>query len=192
MNYKDYENAMVRQVESLPQLVRELYPELEEQTRAVLSTPEIYMLKKIVLTGSGDCYAAALAAQNMFETMLGLPVQVVTPVELARYYQMKWVGETPGDPLVIALSHSGKAARVAEAVKRVRRNGSMVLAVTSDPRSALAVNADKVVDLSVPAFERAPGIRTYAAILMTLYLLAIRLGEVRLKITQERSGARCV
>lgn len=188
MNYKDYDNAMCRQVDSLPRLIRDIYPDLEGQTRSVLDTPEIYMLKKIVLTGSGDCYAAAVAARNMFEKMLGLPVQVVAPLELARYYQMKWVGETPGDPLVIALSNSGKAARVVEAVKRTREHGSMVMAVTSDEHSPLAMNSDKTVKISIPYFEQAPGVRTYAAMLMALYLLAVRMGEVRLKISQEKSG----
>lgn len=188
MNNLNNENAMCRQVESLARLIRDIYPDLEEQTRSVLTTPEIYMLKKIVLTGSGDCHAAAVAAQNVFEKMLGLPVQVVSPLELSRYYQMKWVGETPGDPLVIALSNSGKAARLLEAVKRTRGCGSMVLAVTADKESPLAGNADKIIGMSVPGFERAPGTRTYMAMLLALYLIAIRMGEVRLKITQEQSG----
>ena len=52
MNNLNNENAMCRQVESLARLIRDIYPDLEEQTRSVLTTPEIYMLKKIVLTGS--------------------------------------------------------------------------------------------------------------------------------------------
>lgn len=185
MDHIQNHNPMLNQVQSVPEMIEKLHPELDEQIRTVLTTPEIYGIKKIVLTGNGDCFAAATAAARAFERMLGLPVQVVTPVDLARYYQMRWVGETPGDPLVIALSNSGRAARLIEAVQRVRRHNSMVLAVTADLQSPLAVNADRILTVNIPAFLPSPGVRSYGAMLCALLLLAIRFGEVRLKVRGE-------
>lgn len=191
MKEMQYHNPMLSQVQSVPEMIGQLYQDLDEQIRKVLTTPEIYGMKKIVITGSGDCHAAATASARAFERMLGLPVQVVSPIDLARYYQMRWVGETPGDPLVIALSSSGSAIRLLEAVQRVRRHNSMVLAITANAKSPLAVNADRVLTLNIPAFDPSPGVRSYGAMLCALYLLAIRLGEVRLKITgEEISGYR--
>lgn len=176
---------MLSQVQSVPELIRQLHQELDEQIRKVLTTPEIYGIKKIVITGSGDCFAAATASARAFETMLCIPVQVVSPMDLSRYYQMRWVGETPGDPLVIALSNSGYATRLLEGVQRVQRHNSMVLAITANPQSPLAVGADRLLSLDIPSYAASPGVRSYGAMLCALYLLAVRFGEVRLKAGSE-------
>ena len=103
----EFENAMLHQVLSVPELLEEVYPDVEPQVRYVMTTPEIYSVKKVVLTGCGDGYAACLTAKRTFEKFLQIPIEVVEPLSLSRYYQMKWVGESPCDPLVIAFSNSG-------------------------------------------------------------------------------------
>ena len=184
----EFENAMLRQVLSVPDLLEEVYPDLEPQVRYVMTTPEIYSVKKVVLTSCGDGYAACLAAKRAFEKFLQIPIEVVEPLSLARYYQMKWVGESPCDPLVIALSNSGQVTRVVEAVERMRAHRAMTIAVTSDPESPLAKAAEKVIVPKIPKFENSPGIRSYAVLQMTVYLLAIRMGEVRLKYTMDQAN----
>lgn len=184
----NFENAMMRQVLSVPELLEEIYPDVEPQVRYVLTTPEIYSIKKVVLTSCGDGYAACLAAKRAFEKFLQIPIEVVEPLALARYYQMKWVGESPCDPLVIAVSNSGQATRVVEAVERMRAHRALTIAVTSNPESPLAKAAEKVIVPTIPAFERSPGIRSYAVQQMIVYLLAIRMGEVRLKYTMDQAN----
>lgn len=185
----EFENAMLRQVLSVPDLLEEIYPDLEPQVRYVMTTPEIYSVKKVVLTSCGDGYASCLAAKRAFERFLQIPIEVVEPLSLARYYQMKWVGESPCDPLVIALSNSGQVTRVVEAVERMRAHRAMTIAVTSNPESPLAKAAEKVIVPKIPKFENSPGIRSYAVLQMTVYLLAIRMGEVRLKYTMDQANA---
>ena len=185
---REFENAMLRQVLSVPKLLEEVYPDVEPQARYVLTTPQIYSVKKVVLTSCGDGYAACLAAKRAFECFLGIPVEVVDPLSLARYYQMKWVGESPCDPLVIAVSNSGRVTRVVEAVTRMRVHKALTLAVTSDPESPLGKAAEKLIVPSIPDFERSPGIRTYAVLQMIVYLLAIRMGEVRLGYTMDQAN----
>lgn len=184
------DNPMRRQVYSVPALLRAVYPAIEPQVRYILTTPEIFSVKKIILTGCGDCWCAALAAKQVFETFLAIPIEVVSPLALSRYYQMKWVGESPCDPLVIAMSNSGQVTRVVEAVSRMRKHNALTLAVTANPSSPLAQAAEKVVALEIPAFESSPGVRSYAAMLMTLYLLAVRFGEVRLRYPMDEANAR--
>ena len=55
MNKMDFDSALRRQVMSLPELMRQQYADLEPKTRTVLSTPEIFNIQRIVLTG---CSAA--------------------------------------------------------------------------------------------------------------------------------------
>ncbi|MRN27088.1 SIS domain-containing protein, partial [Romboutsia ilealis] len=157
-----FENSMLRQVLSVPDLLDEVYPEIEPQVRYVLTTPEIYSIKKVVLTSCGDGYAACLAARRAFESFLQIPVEVEDPLTLSRYYQMRWVGESPCDPLVIAVSNSGQAARVIEAVERMRAHRALTIAITSNADSLLAKAAEKVIVPMIPEFEKSPGVRTYA------------------------------
>jgi len=92
-------------------------------------------------------------------------------------------------PLVIAVSNSGKVARLTEAVMRARQNGAYVLAVTGDENSPLAMNADRISKLVIPKYPSCPGTRSYAASLLALYLLGIRIGEVRGKYTMDQAKA---
>lgn len=184
----EFENAMLRQVLSVPQLLEDIYKDVEPQVRYVLTTPQIYSVKKVVLTSCGDGYAACVAAKRAFERFLQIPIEVVDPLSLGRYYQMKWVGESPCDPLVIAVSNSGMVTRVVEAVERMRSHNALTIAVTGNPDSPLGKAAEKHIVPKVPSFERAPGIRTYAVLQMIVYLLAIRMGEVRLKYTMDQAN----
>lgn len=182
------ENAMVQQALSVPQLLQLVYPDLEHQVRYVLTTPQIYSVKKIVLTSCGDGYAACLAAKRAFERFVQIPIDVVEPLTLSSYYQMKWVGESPCDPLVIAISNSGRVTRVTEAVQRMRAHNALTIAVTSDPQSPLGQAAEKHIVPTIPAFVPSPGVRSYAVLQMIVYLMAIRMGEVRLKYTMDQAN----
>jgi len=173
------DNAMCRQAQSVPDLIREQYRDLEPKTRTLLSTPEIFSVQRIVLTGCGDSYAAALSMKHVFELLTRIPTEVVEPLELARYYHPAQVGFAPNNPLVFAISNSGGVARVAEAAQFVTAHGGFVVGVTSNPDSALGKSASRVLRLEIPPFEPAPGVRTYAASVLSLLLCAVRIGEVR-------------
>ena len=172
-------NVIRDQVFSLPTLLRQQYNDLEPKTRKVLTTPQIFSIQRIVLTGCGDSYAAGMAMQRVFERLTRLPVELVTAVDLARFYNEKRLGDAPNNPLVIAVSNSGSGARVGEAVQRARKHKAFVLGVTKSTETLLGQNSDAIVPLSIPSFPSAPGTRSYLVSLLALLLLAIRIGEVR-------------
>ena len=120
MNKMDFDSALRRQVMSLPELMRQQYADLEPKTRTVLSTPEIFNIQRIVLTGCGDSYAALLAVKPAFEKYAKIRTEVVPTIDLARDYEKKNLGYAPQSPLVIAVSNSGQVARVGEAVRHHR------------------------------------------------------------------------
>lgn len=182
-------NAMAAQVFSLPELIRGQYEDLEPKTRKALTTPEIFSIQKIVLTGCGDSWAAALSMKGVFEALTRLPVEAVTAIDLARFHDRSQLGFAPLNPLVIAISNSGTGARVDEAVQRAVKHGAFVLGVTGDPDSALGKHASRIVKLDIPHYESAPGTRTYAVSLIALLLLAIRIGEVHGRYTMDKATA---
>lgn len=183
-----YDNAMRRHAKSIPSLIREIYRSIETQTRYVLTTPEVYSLQNIILIGTGDSYCAALATKAAFEQLTQLPVLVMNPLDLARYYPAHLLAPSPNNPCVIALSNSGRVTRVVEAVTRCRERGSLTVAVTGDRESPLAQNSHKTIHMELSTTDPAPGVRSYAAMLVTLYLLAIRIGEVKLKYTMDTAN----
>ena len=178
-------NGLETQVYSVPDLYDEVFRKLEEQTHTVLTTPEMYSVKKVFLVGSGDSYAACLAVKNAFEKLLQIPVCVVDPFDLVCYEQMKWVGESPLDPLVIAVSNSGRAARVVEAARYMREHNALTIGVTAHADSPLAEVTERLVDISISKSVKAPGCRSYFVILIALYMIAMRMGTVRLKFLME-------
>lgn len=182
-----YSNPMSRQVFSLPQLIREQYEDLEPKVRTVLTTPEIFNIQRIVLTGCGDSFAAGMAAKYAFETLTGIPTEVVPAIELSRYYDSRHLGIDCRNPLIIAVSNSGSVARLSEAVQRAKMYGSFVLGITGNEKSPMGIHCDKILKLDIPVFESAPGTRSYAVSVMALLLLAIRFGEVRMNYTMDEA-----
>ncbi|QUW23046.1 SIS domain-containing protein [Sporosarcina sp. Marseille-Q4063] len=184
----DFDNAMRRQVFSLPELIKQQYEDLEPKTRKLLSTPEIFSIQRIILTGCGDSYAAGLATKHIFELLTGIPTEVVTSIELSRLYDKKQLGFSPNNPLVIAVSHSGTVARVGESIERANKYGAFTVGVTANQESYLGKKSQRTLDLEVPSFESSPGVRSYLVSVLSLLLLAIRFGEVRGKYTMDKAN----
>lgn len=179
------------QIRSLPSLVAEAVPRMEPGTRTALRTEEIYGIRQIILTGSGDSYFAAVAVAPALRAWTGLPVQPMVSMEASRYVdhgRPPLAGKNRG-LLVIAISSSGEAARLVEAVQRLRRLGAITLAVTAHADSRLGQAAEKRIDIAIPPSTPAPGLRSYVASLLGLYLFSIRLAEVLMTITMDRANA---
>ena len=173
-------NPMRENAWDAPALVRSQCAEIERNGRMVLTTPEIWQLRRIIIIGCGDSYAAGLSMKPAMEHLTGLAVDVLPAMQLARYAAPEAFGK-PGSTLVIAVSNSGAVARVAEAVQRARIHGCLTLAITARLDSALAKAAEKRIPLTVPAFPAGSGngVRSYAISMLSLLLTAIRIGEVR-------------
>lgn len=185
---EEYDNPMRRQLYSVEPLIAELYPEAEKRTRKIITTPEIYSLKEVILTGCGDSYCVALSVAAAFEQFAGLKARAMPAMELARYYPAEKMGTMPFNPLVIGISNSGRVTRVTEAVMRARSHGALTLAITANEDSPLAQAAERSVALSIPPFEKSPGIRNYVVNMMELFLLAVRFGEVLGRYTMDEAG----
>jgi len=67
------DDALRQQVLSLPQLIRDTTWEIENEARHALGTPDLLNLRLAVLTGSGDSYLTARAAQFAWQALGGVP-----------------------------------------------------------------------------------------------------------------------
>lgn len=188
-----FHNPMRENAYDVPALLKAQCGEIEKNSRMVLSTPEIYQLRRIVVIGCGDSYAAGLSMKAAIECLTGLPTEVLPAMQLSRYEHPDTFGK-PGSTLVLAISNSGAVTRVAEAVQRASNNGCVTLAITAKSESALAKAALKRFPISIPPFAAGSGngVRSYAVSMLSLLLVAIRIGEVRERYMMADSEAyRC-
>ncbi len=179
----------IRQVGSLPTMIGPCVDSLEPTTRKILSTPEIYGVRRIILTGSGDSYFAGEATVSAFRDLTGLTVQTMPSMEASRY--AGGAGEkviNARRTLVIAISYSGEAARLVEAAHRWSDRGALTLGVTGASGSRLSKAVACVLETRVEQVAPAPGTRTYVIALIALNLLAIRLAEVLMRITMDQAN----
>ena len=176
------------QIRSLADLIGPCVDRLEPKTRTALTTPEIYGLRQVILTGSGDSFFAAAAAAPLLRRLTGLPVQAMVSMDASRYAAPA-AGDGGRGTLVVAVSYSGEAARLVEATGRWRASGAITLGMTGAAEGRLAQAADRWVDTGVEPGAPAPGTRTYVASLIGLFLLAIRIAEVLMRITMDQANA---
>jgi len=182
-------NFMLEQALSIPSLIRELYQEAERRTHLILSTPEIFETRQLILFGCGDSLAAAEGAEYTFSRLTAIPTRAVPAMEASRY-----LAPTLSQPakriLAIGISNSGAPARMIEAMTALSAHGARTVALTGKTDSPMARAAKTVLEVSAPPFSgEAPGIRGYAAAQLTLYLLAIRFGEVLGTISMNQAAA---
>jgi glucosamine--fructose-6-phosphate aminotransferase (isomerizing) len=180
---------MIAQVESLPELIRSEFDELDARVRRLLNHNEYLSVKRIVLTGCGDSHMASVASELAFEQLTGVPTDALTAMQAGRYAAPYFEHMFTRNPLVVGISVSGAVARTREALIMARKSGALTVALTGNPSSPLAGAAERVLACVVPDFAPAPGVRSYRVSLMALYLLAIRIAEVSARLTQDQANA---
>jgi len=125
----------------------------------------------VVIAARGTSDHAAIYAQYLLGTRHRLPVALATPSILSLY------GVTPRfrRALVVGISQSGASPDVAGVVAAARDQGAPTVAITNDPRSALADAADHVIDLGAGPERAVAATKTYTAQLLAIALLSAAL-----------------
>jgi glutamine---fructose-6-phosphate transaminase (isomerizing) len=180
---------MIAQVESLPDLIRSEFDELDRRVRLLLNHNEYLSVKRVVLTGCGDSHMASVATELAFEEVAGVATDAYTAMQAGRYAAPYFEKMFPRNPLVVGISVSGTVARTREALILARKHGALTVALTGNPSSPLAGVAEKVLACVVPDFAPAPGVRSYRVSMLALYLLAIRIAEIRGRLSQDQANA---
>ena len=164
-------------------LIREVVARVEPQIAAVITADLARQAAKVFLTGCGDSHYVGLAARLAFDTYARVPTEPVESLEFARYI----VDAMPANTIVIGVSNSGEVSRTVETLQVARRREAYTIAITGTPNNRLAQAGEATIIQTVPALGEdwnpfsigALGLGNYLASLITLYLIAFRLGEVR-------------
>ncbi|MEV6421256.1 SIS domain-containing protein [Streptomyces sp. NPDC051662] len=169
--------VMIDQAKALADDLRLLTAPCGTRAAELLSPAEWAAVGNVHLTGDGDSYHAARAAESAFAAFTEVDCRPWSALRLLEYGPRPTAG--PGRDLVIAVSASGRTDRVLEAVARCRASGALTIGVTAQAGSPLTEIAERTLLVRPPDRERSPGIRTYQSSLLGLLLIAVALGEGR-------------
>ncbi len=130
-------------------------------------------VRYIVIAARGSSDNAARYGQYLFGAYNRLPVGLATPSLFSIYHQPPRLE----DGLIIGISQSGQSPDIVAVLEEGQRQGAPTLAVTNDPDSPLAAQADYVIPLHAGQERAVAATKTYTAQLTALALLSCALGD---------------
>lgn len=182
-----YKHFMLKEIHEQPDIVRNVLAgklrtidtpiELNEVT---LDKGKLKDLDRIQIVACGTSLHAAMVGKYIIEDFCGIPVDVEPSSE---YIYRKTI--TDENTLVIGVSQSGETADTITAVRQAKRKGSHILIVTNRPDSTMAREADSLVPVNAGIEVSVAATKSYMAQLISFYLLAIYMAEVKGTLSKE-------
>ncbi len=131
-------------------------------------------LQRVVIVACGTAYHAGLIGRYAIEQWARVPVEV----DIASEYRYRNPVVGPDD-LVIGISQSGETADTLAAMRTARAAGATVLAVTNVMGAQITREADAVLYTRAGLEIGVAATKTFVSQITAMYLLALRLAEVR-------------
>lgn len=179
------ETAAVRQSIGLVDFAKPLMDDLAPKIENLFTDEELNSFSRIIVTGNGDSYVAGMAAKAAFEALTKYYDIIAKPAIEVEHFSSR--SAFRGTNLAIGVSISGHAGGTVKALKACKAKGAFTIGVTENPDSPLGQSVDRVLKHDAAEAELAPGTKTYFASIMTLLLLAIRMGVASGKISSAQA-----
>jgi glucosamine--fructose-6-phosphate aminotransferase (isomerizing) len=137
--------------------------------------------KRVVILACGTSYHAGLVGKYAIEEWARLPVET----DVASEYRYRNAVLGPDD-LVIGITQSGETADTLAAMRKARDAGATVIAVTNVMGSQATRDADGVLYTRAGLEIGVAATKTFVCQVALMYLLALRLAELRGTLPAER------
>jgi glucosamine--fructose-6-phosphate aminotransferase (isomerizing) len=131
-------------------------------------------VERIVVVACGTAYHAGLIGRYALEEWARVPVEM----DIASEYRYRNPVVGAGD-LVIGISQSGETADTLAAMRLARERGATVLAITNTRGSQATREADGVLYTRAGLEIGVAATKTFVCQVAVMYLLALRLAELR-------------
>lgn len=183
-----FEHFMIKEIHEQPKAVADTLNSVLKDGEIDLSdvgfTEEtIRDISQIYIIACGSAYHVGMAAQYVLEDLTGIPVRVEFASEF-RYRRP--IMDAKG--LAVIISQSGETADSLAALREAKNRGIRTLGIVNVVGSSIAREADNVFyTLAGPEISVATT-KAYSTQLMAVYILALKFGLVREKITEEQYG----
>jgi glutamine---fructose-6-phosphate transaminase (isomerizing) len=175
-----YETFMLKEIHEQPDAVAETIadrlPNDDGVDLSELELDEEYLrgIQRIVIVACGTSYHAGLVGRYAIEEWARVPVEMDVASEYR--YRNPVIGERD---LVIGITQSGETADTLAAMRLARENGAKVLAVTNVMGSQATRDSDTVLYTRAGPEVSVAATKTFVAQIAAMYLLGLRLAEVR-------------
>ena len=182
-----YKHFMLKEIHEQPNIIRNLLsgkivgedePIKLEEVKLDLET--IKNLDRIQIVACGTSLHAAMIGKYILEDFCGICVDVEPSSEFIYRRTI-----TNNKTLVIGVSQSGETADTITAVKQSKKLGSHILIITNRPDSTMAREADSLIPVNAGIEVSVAATKSYMAQLISFYLLAIYMAEVKNSMPKE-------
>jgi glucosamine--fructose-6-phosphate aminotransferase (isomerizing) len=138
-------------------------------------------VRRIVIVACGTSYHAGLIGRYAIEEWARVPVEM----DIASEYRYRNPVVGPGD-LVLGITQSGETADTLAAMRLARERGARVLAITNVMGSQATRDSDGVLFTRAGLEIGVAATKTFLCQVAVMYLLGLRLAELRGEIAPER------
>ena len=182
-----YETFMLKEIHEQPDAVAETIAdrlpgdEGVDLSEVELDDDFLRGVRRIVIVACGTSYHAGLVGRYAIEEWARVPVEMDVASEYR--YRNPVVGT---DDLVIGITQSGETADTLAAMRLARERGAKVLAVTNIMGSQATRDADAVLYTRSGMEVSVAATKTFVAQVAAMYLLGLRLAELRGTLPPER------
>ena len=159
-----YNHFMLKEIHEQPDAVKNTLMEFSEIEKVVAKFPKF---NKICFVACGTSYHASMVGKYLFETLLGIPTDVVLASEFVFSE-----GALDEKTLVILISQSGETADTLKALKMANKK-SETLAIVNVLGSTATREADHIIYSRAGPEIGVAATKTYVSQLTCIYLLAI-------------------
>ncbi|MBI2869368.1 MAG: glutamine--fructose-6-phosphate transaminase (isomerizing), partial [Chloroflexi bacterium] len=171
-----YDHFMLKEIHEQPKVIRETLAEYIASSEPAASlSPPGETLDELLILACGTSYHAGLVGKYIIESLVGIPVRV----ELAS--EFNYFSQTRPVRLALAITQSGETADVLKSIRRLKQEGSQVIAVTNAVGSTVTRLADQVVYTRAGPEISVAATKSFIAELIALYWLALPYSRVNIK-----------
>jgi len=179
-----YAHFMLKEIHEQPSIIRQmLKTRLKGETVRLdglgLTDAQLKNIKHIVIVACGTAYHAGLVGRYLIESLSQIPVSVDVSSEF-RYRNPILDRKS----LVIAISQSGETADTLAAVREAKSKGARIVAICNVVGSSLTRESDGILYTHAGPEIGVASTKAYTAQLGMLYLLALKLGVVRNRLSK--------
>ena len=184
-----YRHFMLKEIFEQPTAVREtILGRVSQDSGKVFLEPmemtdaELGAIERVTLLACGTSWHAALVGKFLIERLARLPVEVDYGSEYR--YREPIVG---AHTLAVVITQSGETADTLAALRETKRGGARSLAICNVVGSMATRETDGTVYTHAGPEIGVASTKAFTAQLVALYLLALRLGQVRGALSLEAS-----
>jgi glucosamine--fructose-6-phosphate aminotransferase (isomerizing) len=175
-----YETFMLKEIheqaDAVAETIADRLPGDDEVDLSELDLGEDFLrgLRRIVIVACGTSYHAGLVGRYAIEEWARVPVEMDIASEYR--YRNPVVGS---EDLVIGITQSGETADTLAAMRLARERGAKVLSITNVMGSQATRDADTVLFTRAGPEVSVAATKTFVAQVAAMYLLGLRLAQLR-------------